>query len=254
MLSRLREMWRMRSEREDLYARAAFWNYKADTYSGTAVSMFINRTLNDHFQRDQFAFFDERLGNVSGLSILDVGCGTGRLSRHLGRQGAQVHAFDFAEKAVDIARKESEGLPVEYRIRSVFEVDEVARYDVVTVLGCLTVACRSREAFSDVMGRLHRSLKPGGRLVMLEPFHANFLHRVLKLAPREVLDIVQQAGFSIDTIKPMHFWPTRLVLTVGETPKWITNTLYPLGEVFLKLTPRAFNLGDYTAISARREQ
>src|SRR5690606_32381697 len=112
--------------------------------------------------------------------------------------------------------------------------------------------CRTSEAFSDVVGRLHRSLKPGGRLVMLEPFHAGFLHRVLKLAPREVLDTMRQAGFSIDTVKPMHFWPTRLVLTVGETPKWITNTLYPLGEFFLKLTPRVFNMGDYTAISARR--
>jgi malonyl-CoA O-methyltransferase len=48
--------------------------------------------------------FDQLLGDVRGLSILDVGCGTGRHAIRLAAAGALVHAIDFSPAMLAQAR------------------------------------------------------------------------------------------------------------------------------------------------------
>ena len=253
MFERFRERWRQRLRRDGLYTKAGYWNGKAETHTGSAVSMFINHSLNERLQQVQFAFFDAALGDVQGCRILDVGCGTGRLSRHLAMRGASVTGIDFSEKSIDIARKESEGLRIDYRVDSVFNIDLHQECDAVVVLGCLTVACNTPEEFESVIRRLYAALRPGSTLVIIEPFHRSFLRRVLRLAKPEVIRLLASAGFEVVETREMHFWPTRLLLTLGETPGWITRSLYPVGEMLLRVSPEFLRFGDYKAIVARRQ-
>jgi ubiquinone/menaquinone biosynthesis C-methylase UbiE len=44
------------------------------------------------------------LGDVSGLTIADIGCGTGRNALHLAASGAQVTAVDYSEAMLQRAR------------------------------------------------------------------------------------------------------------------------------------------------------
>lgn len=53
------------------------------------------------------------LGDVSGLHILDAGCGPGICSEHLARNGATVHAFDVTPQMVELARRRCAQLPVD---------------------------------------------------------------------------------------------------------------------------------------------
>jgi len=52
------------------------------------------------------------VGDVSGLRILDAGCGPGIFSEIFARNGATVHAFDITPRMVELARIRCAGLPV----------------------------------------------------------------------------------------------------------------------------------------------
>jgi hypothetical protein len=49
--------------------------------------------------------FDEVLGPVAGLRVLDLGCGTGRHAVRLARAGASVEAVDFSDGMLAQARR-----------------------------------------------------------------------------------------------------------------------------------------------------
>lgn len=53
------------------------------------------------------------LGDVSGLRVLDAGCGPGICSEHLASSGATVHAFDVTSEMVELTRARCDQLPVE---------------------------------------------------------------------------------------------------------------------------------------------
>ena len=57
----------------------------------------------------------ELLGPVSGLRVLDLGCGTGRHALRLAAAGANVTAVDFSEGMLARARDRAGGLPIDFR-------------------------------------------------------------------------------------------------------------------------------------------
>jgi malonyl-CoA O-methyltransferase len=50
---------------------------------------------------------DRLLGDVAGLDVLDLGCGTGRHALRLAAGGARVHAIDFSEAMLEQARRKA---------------------------------------------------------------------------------------------------------------------------------------------------
>ena len=57
----------------------------------------------------------ELLGPISGLRILDLGCGTGRHALRLAAAGANVTAVDFSEGMLARARDRAGGLRIDFR-------------------------------------------------------------------------------------------------------------------------------------------
>jgi len=249
MFSRFREMIAQRRNRKNLYSTAEYWDSKAVIYDATAASMWPNQTLNRLYDNEQRHIIDQHLGNVARLESLDMGCGTGRLSRWLADQGARVTGIDFSQGALDIARKQSQKDNPVYRHGSVFELTEKQSYDVVFTLGVLTIACRDREQLLIALTRIRHALRPDGRLFLMEPIHDGFLHRVLKLKLTDFLKVMQEAGFQVQTIAPLHFWPMRLALAYINWPAFITLPMYHFGQVVMRL-PGLSRLGDYRAIMA----
>jgi SAM-dependent methyltransferase len=180
-VSGIRAMLKNRAMRETLYSSAEYWDSKALEYNDKAVSMWPNNHLNSYYHREQTALLERYLPNVVGARILDVGCGTGRMSEYFAQRGASVLGIDFSAKSIEIARKRLGGDNPNYRVQSVFDLDEVAAFDLVVSWSVLTVACKDRLELSDVMKKLYRSLKQDGKALLLEPIHHGFLHRVLGL-------------------------------------------------------------------------
>ncbi len=62
-------------------------------------------------------------GDVSGLKVLDAGCGTGYLTRKLHERGAKVVGIDFSEGMIEIARAKAGDL--DFRVDSCSELATV---------------------------------------------------------------------------------------------------------------------------------
>lgn len=250
MLSRLSEMIRQRRGRKALYSSEAYWNSKAAKYDDTAVSMWPNRSLNELYEVEQKGMIDRHISTVDNRHLLDMGCGTGRFSRWFAQRGAHVTGIDFSQGSLDIAARMGTGSNPEYRHGSVFDLADEAAYDVVFTWGVLTIACTDTEQLKTALVRIRRSIRPGGLLLLTEPVHRGFLHRVLDLDLVDFVRVMREAGFEVNETSPLHFWPMRLALAYVPWPGWVTVPLYHLGQQLMKV-PGLSTLGDYWAIVAR---
>ena len=79
--------------------------------------------------------------NLTGKTVLDVGCGGGILSESMAEKGAQVTGIDLGEKALKVAQLHSleSGVTVDYRLIAVEKMAEEnpEKFDVVTCLEML---------------------------------------------------------------------------------------------------------------------
>lgn len=58
--------------------------------------------------------FPKLLGNVNGLNVADIGCGTGRHALRLAEDGARVTAVDFSSGMLQRAKTKAEGKPISF--------------------------------------------------------------------------------------------------------------------------------------------
>ncbi|HEV2603570.1 MAG TPA: bifunctional 2-polyprenyl-6-hydroxyphenol methylase/3-demethylubiquinol 3-O-methyltransferase UbiG [Microvirga sp.] len=102
---------------------------------------------------------------LTGLRILDIGCGTGILCEPLAELGASVIGADPAERviAVGAARAETLGLAIDYRGQTAEALAEAGeRFDVVTAMEVIEHVADTR-LFLQTCAEL---VKPGGVLVL----------------------------------------------------------------------------------------
>jgi 2-polyprenyl-6-hydroxyphenyl methylase/3-demethylubiquinone-9 3-methyltransferase len=104
------------------------------------------------------------LNCLSGLRLLDIGCGAGLLCEPFTRLGAQVIGIDPAAKNIEAARLHAEKgqLSIDYRCTSVEEMNVRERFDIVLAMEVV-------EHVADVglfLNRCAAMLKPGGMMVI----------------------------------------------------------------------------------------
>jgi toxoflavin synthase len=107
------------------------------------------------------------LGDVTGLSILDLACGTGYYSKELRRRGAtRVVGVDLSEEMIRATRSQEEKAPlgVEYVLGDAGALKRLGDFDVVTGIHLLHYA-NSLEHLKGMCESISRNLKVGGRFV-----------------------------------------------------------------------------------------
>ncbi|MCE3232687.1 MAG: ubiG [Rickettsiaceae bacterium] len=90
---------------------------------------YIRDTIVAHFKKSV-----QSEGVLSGISLLDIGCGGGLLSEPMARLGASVTSIDASEKNIQIASLHAKniGLDIDYRCTSAEELaDHKKQFDVV---------------------------------------------------------------------------------------------------------------------------
>ena len=118
----------------------------------------------------------EALGDVSGLAVLDLGCGTGRHALWLSTRGANVTAVDFSEGMLNEARRKHGASRVRFLVHDLHQPlpFEAAAFDCV-VSG---LVLEHLHDLRFVFGEARRVLKPGGRAVVSAMHPAMYLRGV----------------------------------------------------------------------------
>ena len=115
---------------------------------------------------EQYTFF-ETLGDVTGLSVLDLACGEGFYARLLKLRGAvRVVGVDLSTEMIRLARsaEADEPLGIEYMIGDAIEFRSDETFDVVTAAYLLNYA-ESEETLAAMCRTIAAALKPGGQFV-----------------------------------------------------------------------------------------
>jgi ubiquinone/menaquinone biosynthesis C-methylase UbiE len=187
-------------------------------------AMWYYRALHRHVARSL-----TRVLGASAAQVLDAGCGTGGLLRHLRvKQPAWVlTGIDFSPLACALARERSRSEVVAGSITALPFTD--GRFDAI--VSC-DVVCQVAAA-ELALQEFHRCLKPGGTIVLTMPayswmysYHDRAVGNLRRYDRGEVNALLRAAGFTVVTST---YWNT---------------LLFPLAFVRRKLLPPAQSVSD----------
>lgn len=115
----------------------------------------------------------EAVGDARDLTVLDLGCGTGRHTAWLASAGARVTAVDFSPGMLAEARRTAEGANVRFLLHDLHEPLPLSSGTFDLIVSGLVL-----EHLRDVAGffaEAHRLLRPSGRAVVSAMHPAMFL-------------------------------------------------------------------------------
>lgn len=145
----------------DAAAARAAWDHAADAYAAGQASG------RDYYRYEFFGPAQAALcGDVRGLRLLDVGCGSGYFARAMARRGARVTGVDLSPGMVGHARRreEEEPLGIDYQVGDAAEAIgafPAASFDAAT-------SCMALQDTPDPAAALRAAyavLRPGARFV-----------------------------------------------------------------------------------------
>ncbi len=173
---------------------------------------------------------------VSGLKVVDVGCGGGILAEAMALKGAHVKGIDLAEKALKVAQLHSleSGVSVDYEeiATEVLAAREPGQYDLVT---CMEMLEHVPDPTS-IVRACSTLVRPGGTVIFstINRNPKSFLFAivgaeyVLRLLPRgtheyakfikpsELAEAARAAGLSLIEMVGMHYNPLTQVYSLGR--------------------------------------
>lgn len=156
--------------------------------------------------------------------ILDVGCATGRLLEQLAEAEvgttAKLFGIDLAPRIVEVAREKLSKTGVSVELRSGDAEDSLpwddGFFDAVTLIGVLHHFFRPRDALTEI----RRVLRPGGRLIIIDPYFFPLMRQIfnlaLRVAPhdgdcrfysaREAAGLLEEVGFEVRDVRRVGLW------------------------------------------------
>lgn len=204
---------------------------------------YLRDELARHFGREP-----RRDAPLSGLQVLDIGCGGGILSESMARLGADVTGIDVVERNVAIAARHAEqsGLAIDYRAQGVEQLEGGELFDVVlnmevvehvVALDPFMTACASRVRPGGVMviATLNRTLKAWLFAIVGAEYVTNMLprgtHQYARfIKPSEMARWARVAGLEPRDVSGMRFNPLARSFRIAPPTDLNYIALFQRGE------------------------
>jgi len=198
-------------------------------------------------------FSREALGDLSGRSLLEIGCGDGEVTVLFAKAGARVTGIDISGEMVSLARGRAGEAGVADRVKALRMSGEDldfpdSSFDVIyghSILHHLNLEISARH--------LERLLRPGGVAVFLEPLDFNPILNLFRLltpgrrTPTEQplrFDQLEEIGRRFSGWEHREFYLCALVAFVwyygirNETMFRLTMNLFsPIDRIIFRLAP-----------------
>jgi 2-polyprenyl-3-methyl-5-hydroxy-6-metoxy-1,4-benzoquinol methylase len=172
---------------------------------------------------DKFPLLEHLLASeVRDRTVLDFGCGPGRLALMLARHARQVHGVDYSAPGVEMATLLARVASAGNATFACGDIESVLaerrRWDVIVLAGVLEHLEQPREQ----LGALSSRLTPGGLLCLQTPSFANFrgdvyntldtllglpmsLTDLWQVTPRTMRDIAGDIGLDVERVVGGHY-------------------------------------------------
>jgi SAM-dependent methyltransferase len=100
-----------------------------------------------------------------GITILEIGCGTGYFTRELTQRGADIVAIDVSPDLLEIAKAKSSAPNVRYEIQNACALT----YSDATFDSVVGSSILHHLEIEEALREIYRVLKPGGTIYFTEP-------------------------------------------------------------------------------------
>ncbi|HCO94407.1 MAG TPA: hypothetical protein DIU00_10730 [Phycisphaerales bacterium] len=241
---------------------------KSDSKSGNADYLLYEKTA-EIYDNQRFSGFAGEWGhhrqisilkkldqNWQGKNILEIGCGTGRITEAFAQWGAEVTATDISKEMLQVAQhrfSDDRNLPMpKFRVMSVFDIDtDLQGFDYVIMVNVLGRLSNPREAIQKISSKISETCRfiftfPCLTSILL-PFALIVNVRGKSLArdvtshwytPRTIEKYCNDAGLGIVRWHGNHYVPIPRLLFPTFPLFWVCDSL--LAGSFPKRCPSVF--------------
>jgi 2-polyprenyl-3-methyl-5-hydroxy-6-metoxy-1,4-benzoquinol methylase len=177
----------------------------------------------------------------SGMKVLEIGCGTGFLTKEIVKKSVQLIAIDISEELIEVARKTILDSNVEFIIENAYQMS----FDDQTFNAVIGSSVLHHLDVDLALKEIYRVLTPGGYIAFTEPNMMNpqialqknipALKKALGDSPDEsaffiwsIRKKLKKIGFSEIEIIPFDFLHPRI-------PKGLIKTILPITDLAEKI-------------------
>lgn len=186
-------------------------------------------------------FIVQKMGNLKGKRILDIGAGFGESSIYFALQGAKVVCNDISPKMVEVGQKLATryGVELEFVTAPVEALDFPA--ETFDFIYCANVMHHVPETDHDMwLSNMHRYLKTGGTLFTFDPLKYNPIINVYRSMATDVrtidetplgFDILEKYQKLFKKVEHKEFWFATLLLFINY---YVIQRVHPNQERYWK--------------------
>lgn len=234
---------------------------------GEDVGKIDVRASNEVCTAPEMRYITQRLGNIKGKRLLDVGCGLGEASVYFAMLGADVTSADLSQGMLDATARlaQANGVNVKQHLASAenMHLPPEIQFDIIYAGNLL-----HHVDIEETISRIKLYLAPGGMFVTWDPLAYNPAINVYRSMATEVRTPdehplkwgdIKLFHMHFETVETQYFWLTTLVIFVimalaqrrnlnkerfwkvvvqeGKKWEWLYRPLETLDRVLLMMFP-----------------